>query len=249
MDWQTVINIGLGSVLAALGWFAREIWDSLKELRKDTHQIEKDLRELYVRRDDLKEVRIEMTARFDKLESLIGSLYDRLNDKADKWIMSDIDPIITAAQQATQGIKSAIKSGREISQAVESIQNFGVAELKARQAYKLKNKIKTDEVTIMTAMSEWRRLYRIKQMEDEVKELLCQQFGEDEGRVQFGKVLDLKEKMQNEARTNKQELTDDLKRWRSVQVYAVGMATLLVTLYYIYKGHLWASNKTPYQRS
>ena len=84
MDWQTVINIGLGSVLAALGWFAREIWDSLKELRKDTHQIEKDLRELYVRRDDLKEVRIEMTARFDKIESLIGSLYDRLNDKADK---------------------------------------------------------------------------------------------------------------------------------------------------------------------
>jgi hypothetical protein len=75
-------------------------------------------------------------------------------------------------------------------------------------------------------------------MEDEVKELLCQQFGEDEGRIQFGKVLDLKEKMQNEVRTNKQELTDDLKRWRSVQVYAVGMATLLVTLYYIYKGHL-----------
>jgi hypothetical protein len=84
MDWQTVINIGLGSVLAALGWFAREIWDSLKELRKDTHQIEKDLREMYVRRDDLKEVRIEMSARFDKLESLIGSLYERLHDKADK---------------------------------------------------------------------------------------------------------------------------------------------------------------------
>jgi hypothetical protein len=84
MDWQTVINIGLSSVLAALGWFAREIWDSLKELRKDTHQIEKDLREMYVRRDDLKEVRIEMSARFDKLESLIGSLYERLHDKADK---------------------------------------------------------------------------------------------------------------------------------------------------------------------
>jgi hypothetical protein len=84
MDWQTVINIGLSSVLAALGWFAREIWDSLKELRRDTHQIEKDLREMYVRRDDLKEVRIEMSARFDKLESLIGSLYERLHDKADK---------------------------------------------------------------------------------------------------------------------------------------------------------------------
>ena len=84
MDWQTVINIGLSSVLAALGWFAREIWDSLKELRRDTHQIEKELREMYVRRDDLKEVRIEMSARFDKLDSLIGSLYERLHDKADK---------------------------------------------------------------------------------------------------------------------------------------------------------------------
>ncbi len=70
--------------MAALGWFAREIWDSLKELRNNTHEIEKELRELYVRRDDLREVRVEMTARFDKLESLIGSLYDRLNDKADK---------------------------------------------------------------------------------------------------------------------------------------------------------------------
>ncbi len=84
MDWQTVINIGFSGILAALGWFAREIWDSLKELRRDTHQIEKELRELYVRRDDLKEVRIEMSARFDKLESLIGSLYERLHDKADK---------------------------------------------------------------------------------------------------------------------------------------------------------------------
>ena len=84
MDWQTVINIGFSGILAALGWFAREIWDSLKELRRDTHQIEQDLREMYVRRDDLKEVRIEMSARFDKLESLIGSLYERLHDKADK---------------------------------------------------------------------------------------------------------------------------------------------------------------------
>ena len=84
MDWQTVINIALGSVLAAIGWFAREIWDSVKELRRAIHQVEKELPELYVRRDDLKEVRQEMAARFDKIENLIGSLYDRLNEKADK---------------------------------------------------------------------------------------------------------------------------------------------------------------------
>ena len=87
-------------------------------------------------------------------------------------------------------------------------------------------------------MTEWRRLYRLKQMEDEVKEVLCQQFGEDEGRIQFGKVLDIKEKMQSEFRTNKDELGRDLKLWRQTQIYAVLGAFLLVSIYYIYKGHL-----------
>lgn len=84
MDWQILINLILGCVIAFIGWFAREIWDSVKELRKDIHQIEKDLPEIYVRRDDLREVRIEMAARFDKLESIMSSFFDRLNDKADK---------------------------------------------------------------------------------------------------------------------------------------------------------------------
>jgi H+/Cl- antiporter ClcA len=35
MDWQILINIGLGVLIGFIGWFAREIWDSVKELRKD----------------------------------------------------------------------------------------------------------------------------------------------------------------------------------------------------------------------
>jgi uncharacterized coiled-coil DUF342 family protein len=88
MEWQTVINFTLGAVLAAIGWFARELWDAVKELRRDIHRIEKDLPEVYARRDEfrdaMKEVRLEMNNRFDKLENLISMLYDRLNDKADK---------------------------------------------------------------------------------------------------------------------------------------------------------------------
>jgi uncharacterized coiled-coil DUF342 family protein len=88
MDWQTIINIGLGAIIGTLGWFARELWDAVKELRRDIHKIEKDLPEVYARRDEfreaIKEVRAEMNGRFDKLESLISMLYDRLNDKADK---------------------------------------------------------------------------------------------------------------------------------------------------------------------
>lgn len=88
MDWQTIINFGGGAALAALGWFAREIWDSVKELRRDVHKIERDLPEIYARKDEfreaIKEVRAEMNNRFDKLENMIGLLHDRLNDKADK---------------------------------------------------------------------------------------------------------------------------------------------------------------------
>jgi hypothetical protein len=84
MDWQTIINIALGTILGFVGWFAREIWDSVKELRKDLHRIEKSLPEVYVRRDELKEVRQEMIARFDKLEVMMSQFFDRLHDKADK---------------------------------------------------------------------------------------------------------------------------------------------------------------------
>jgi hypothetical protein len=62
MDWQILINIGLRRFYCV--WWvgsAREIWDSLKELRKDLHHIEKNLPEVYVRRDELREVRQELT--------------------------------------------------------------------------------------------------------------------------------------------------------------------------------------------
>lgn len=88
MEWQTVINIGGGSLLAALGWFAREIWDAVKELRRDMHRIEKDLPEIYARRDEMresfKEVKQDMNQGFNKIESLISQLFDRLNGKADR---------------------------------------------------------------------------------------------------------------------------------------------------------------------
>lgn len=88
MDWQTVINIGGGALLTAFGWFAREIWDAVKELRRDMQRIEKNLPEIYARRDEMretfKEVKHDMNHGFHKIESMIGQLFDRLNNKADK---------------------------------------------------------------------------------------------------------------------------------------------------------------------
>ena len=77
MEWQTIINLVGGATLAAIGWFARQIWDSVAELRRDVHQIEVDLPSNYVKKVDIE-------ARFDRLENILERIFDRLETKADK---------------------------------------------------------------------------------------------------------------------------------------------------------------------
>ena len=88
MEWQTIINFGLSCVIAALGWFAREIWDAIKELRKDIKDIEQSLPENYVRRDDFKDsmtdVREDMREGFREVKELIGAVFKRLDSKQDR---------------------------------------------------------------------------------------------------------------------------------------------------------------------
>ena len=77
MEWQTIINIGGSALLAALGWFARQIWDSVQELKKDVQKIEIDLPTNYVRK-------IDIESRFDKLEAILARIFDKIEQKADK---------------------------------------------------------------------------------------------------------------------------------------------------------------------
>ena len=77
MDWQVIINIGGAACLSAIGWFARQIWDSVQELKEDVKQIEIDLPTHYVKKD-------EITARFDRIEVLLDKLFEKLEQKADR---------------------------------------------------------------------------------------------------------------------------------------------------------------------
>ena len=88
MDWQTIINAALGLIVAGIGWFAREIWDAIKELRKDLKQIETSLPEHYVRKDDFKdavsEIKSDMKDGFNKVNSTLSLIFKKLDDKEDK---------------------------------------------------------------------------------------------------------------------------------------------------------------------
>ena len=74
---QTAINLALSAILGVTGWFARQLWDAVKELKRDIHQIETDLPKSYVLKDD-------MDKRMDHIEAMFKRIYDKLDGKADK---------------------------------------------------------------------------------------------------------------------------------------------------------------------
>ena len=88
MDWQTIINFTLGGFTALVGWFAREIWDAIKELRSEIKQLDQKLHTDFVRRDDFKDAmadhKRDMERNFDEVKDLIGALFKRMENKADK---------------------------------------------------------------------------------------------------------------------------------------------------------------------
>ena len=77
MDTQNIINIVTVAAIASGGWFARELWGAVKDLRKDLHDIEIDLPKSYVSKLDLDK-------RMDHIETMFQRIYDEIDEKADK---------------------------------------------------------------------------------------------------------------------------------------------------------------------
>ena len=77
MEMQHFINLLGGAGLSVLGWFARQLWDAMKELRADLHVLEVNLPENYVKRSDLDK-------RMERIEDMFQRIYDKLDSKADK---------------------------------------------------------------------------------------------------------------------------------------------------------------------
>lgn len=77
LDQETIFKIVVGIVLSGMGWFGRQIWDAVNELRNDIRAMEVDLPKNYVIKTDFTETMKEIKAGLDKI-------YDKLDGKADK---------------------------------------------------------------------------------------------------------------------------------------------------------------------
>jgi hypothetical protein len=95
MSHQEIINLLFAGLGAAIGWVLKIIWDAVQRLKDDMKQIERDLPEVYVRKDDFrvavadikadfKELKQDMKEGFKKLDSTLYLLSQKLDAKSDK---------------------------------------------------------------------------------------------------------------------------------------------------------------------
>jgi len=74
---QTVFNFILAGVSSVLGWFLREMWSAVKELKSDLAKLREELPHEYVVKDDYRED-------IREIKALLNKLYEKLDGKADK---------------------------------------------------------------------------------------------------------------------------------------------------------------------
>ena len=149
--------------------------------------------------------------------------------------MSDL---VASAKSATQGIKSAIAAGKEIESVVQDIQKLGVAELQAKQQFQKKQRIVKGDTTILTAFAEWRRLKEVKEAEDDLFQQLVQRYGKEKAEFEWKEIQSIKERQIKELKDGRDEYGRDLKKLRELKVMCFVASLIIVTTYYIFKGHL-----------
>lgn len=74
---QSIINSLLGGALAALGWFARQIWDAIKELRSDLARLREELPFRYVPKDEFNQFSAAIFKKLDRIEDKIDTKKDK----------------------------------------------------------------------------------------------------------------------------------------------------------------------------
>lgn len=92
---QVIINWLFAGFGAAIGWILKVVWDAIRDLKLDLRAIEKDLPEIYVRKDDFKdavheiktemrEMRQDIKVSFKHVDDTLGILFKRLDAKEDR---------------------------------------------------------------------------------------------------------------------------------------------------------------------
>jgi len=84
MGAQDFVNVALGVSLTVVGWFARELWSAVKQLKEDLNLLRIEIPKTYVAREDFK-------SDMREIKEMLTRIFDKLDDKQDKvWPTRDV---------------------------------------------------------------------------------------------------------------------------------------------------------------
>lgn len=92
VEHQDLVNWLFVVAGSAFGWVLKVLWDAIQGLKKDMKQIERDLPEVYVRKDDFKaamadmkddfrELKLDMKEGFSKLDRGLTMVFKKIDDQ------------------------------------------------------------------------------------------------------------------------------------------------------------------------
>lgn len=77
MEFQYVLNLAAGLMFGVVGWFGREMWGAVKELKNDLAKLREELPKTYLPKDDFKDS-------IREIKEMLQDIQRELKQKADK---------------------------------------------------------------------------------------------------------------------------------------------------------------------
>jgi predicted RNA-binding protein with RPS1 domain len=144
------------------------------------------------------------------------------------------EPVTQVAKAAVAGIKEALAVGKELESVTKDIQELGKADVQARAAFRKKQLNRPRDTSVFSAVEEWRGVYEIKKIEEELKRDII----EKHGHAAWSEIEAIKERILADNKNLTDEFGRDLKKLNELKIYCFLASLFIVTTYYIFKGHL-----------
>ena len=77
MDTQSLINLGFTIAGILGGWILKTVWEEIKMLQQNQRDIEREIHDTYVKRDDYK-------SDINEIKTMLNDIYRELRKKVDK---------------------------------------------------------------------------------------------------------------------------------------------------------------------
>ena len=76
MDVQVLINTLMPLVCAAIGWFCKELWNAVQDLKEDVMELRAHMADNYLRKDDF-------SSRWEEVLKAVHRIEDKLDQLRD----------------------------------------------------------------------------------------------------------------------------------------------------------------------